>query len=157
MPNLRKKAELHRAKFLQYVDDVGVDVEVRQPQAKTDSTNDVDKVFGPRARETTPGTSATVKAVFVHRGSTSNLAYGRAPELGPLGKKIYDADRILKVVLTDALVDADVPAGKTIFDTAFDVVIEGIRYDVIGTDRTGLPSIAPYVLWVGLKTLGEVA
>lgn len=155
MANLNKAALLHKQKFDAHVRDNGIEVEIRQPQAKAAAANDVAKIMGSKSRETEPGESVTVTALYLHPGSTGNLAYGSVVDnTKPLGR-LRDVERVLKVSLADALLDTSKPYGKTYFDTAFDVVINDTRFKVLGTDTTGFPGIDPYVLWVGLKTIGE--
>lgn len=148
LPGAAKK---HRAQFERLVAESGVDVVVRQPAAATASATAADKVFGKAvvAPATGVGTTATVTAV-VSDAAMNPFDTTIPPRIAALGRT-DSVDVLLRCVLSAVLLKDEERYGRTLFDTAHDVQIGGATFKVKGTDRTGLPPVGPYILWVALR------
>jgi hypothetical protein len=154
---LRRAAERHKALFLTYLGEVGEPVAVRQPAPKpTNPTTDVSKILGSRPAPPAPGQPAVgaVKTVPAIVSGASNIAGNPQPNrtdasVLPVGL-LAVSDTVLRVLLDDVLLDPAKRYGKTLFDTAHDVVIHGTSFKVQGSERSGLAPLGPYILWVAL-------
>lgn len=153
---LKGFAEMHKRLFEGYWAESEVFILVRQPAAKTAATNDVDKLKGATSFETAVGTTQLIKVLW-----SNDLLRPEAVLPGDVSEPIAalgDGERLDAVVrlpLSEALLDADNPQGATVFDTARDITYSGRLYEIKGTKRTGLMPIGPYILWVGLKLVAE--
>lgn len=149
-------ATQHKNKMFAWIDTAGQDIVVRPPAVRTASTNDAEKIFGVTgSQETDYGTPVTVTA-HVHQGKVpSDFAFaGSDPNSSMIGM-LAESDLILSLKLEDVLVDAAKPYGRTIIDQAKDIQVSGSTFSVTGTFRSGFAPVGPYILWVGLKNVGE--
>jgi hypothetical protein len=153
MPGIQGAALLHKQLTESYIDTAGTTVTVRQAPAKVASGGSVvNKVLGTKAALDGAGVETEVTAVIAYTSSGVKQD-ARKTESAPIG--LYDSsDVILMVKLAEVLDDPTKPQGMTIFDTAKEVLIQGTYFKKTGSERTGLPPYGPYILWVGLKTLG---
>ena len=148
-------ATQHRNKMYALIDSAATTITVRPPATRAASTNATEKVFGPSgAQETDYGTPTTVSA-WVHQAAVPASFAGQNTLQQIAAGKLAESDIILSLKLEDALVDANQPYGRTIFDTAKDVQIQGSTFQVKGTFRSGFAPLGPYILWVGLVNAGE--
>lgn len=147
-------ARLHKRQFEAHLAGAGVEVEVRQRPPRAVPTTTADKVLGRRqdvVADAPAGPSTFVRAVVSDAAMATGNGYGSTPaEIVSIGK-VEALDLILRCALTDVLVDPDKPYGKTVFDGAKDVLVAGTPFEVRATDRTGLPPVGPYILWVALR------
>ena len=151
----RNIATAHKRKMHALIDGAATSVTVRPPESRQAASNDVDKIFGSATLDTGYGTPITVSA-WVHNASIPGTyeAQGVGPGAQILGS-LSEADLILSVKLEDVLVDSTLPYGRTVFDKAKDVQVQGSSFKVKGTFRSGLAPIGPYILWIGLEQIGE--
>lgn len=149
MQGLHKVLALHKKKFSELVDTLGIEVIVRQPAAKIAGGNDAANVLGTRARDTGVGVSKTVIAIV----SASMSASPQEAHLTPVAL-LHDSDYYLRMRLEDALLDATKIHGKTIFETAKEIEAQGTKFKFSGIAKTGFANLGPYILWVGLKHAG---
>jgi len=135
---LARAAALHARTFEAYVR-AGPFCEVDVPQQAPESLSARDKVLGKKGAVETR--RVQVQVVFdatLDPAGSSAAAIGR-PEMFPA---------VLRVIAADALLDAAVPLGKTVFDVATEVRIFNDRFKVVATRRGGLPPLPPYALYV---------
>ena len=155
---LRGAALQHKKMFAALLAGAGVDVVVRQPVAPVAASTSADKVLGRQVDQAPDavGTTQTVRVVWStsYRANPATGAPDLPPSLAAVGRT-ERLDVVLRCALADVVIDPNTRHGKTIFDTAKDVQFDGATYQVKGTDRTGLPPEGPYILWVGLRKVGE--
>lgn len=158
MIGLQRAAEAHLAVFKQYLEEAGTEVTVRQPPPKPASGGtDVSRILGSRPSPTSlRGAEDVIVAIL---SGPANVAGTPPPsaigpvQANPLGK-VAQCDLVLRVLLSDALVSPTQKHGKTLFDTALDVQVDGGIFKVEATERGGLAPLGPYILWVGLMVQG---
>jgi hypothetical protein len=152
--SLQRAAERHRDFFREYVRTMGHTVKINgSPTKVSASGNPVTKVMGSKAQVTSVGTITEVPAVVLNPSSRV-APQGPIAQAAPLG--LYgQSDVVLMVLLEDVLSDEDKPQSKTLFDGAKDIEVQGSKFTLVGMERTGLPPLDPYILWVGLKILGS--
>lgn len=158
MMGLQRAAEAHLAVFKQYLEEGGVQVNVRQPPPKPAvGGTDVTRILGARPSPSSArGTETLVRAII---SGPANVAGTPPPssigpvQSNPLGK-VAQCDLVLRVLLSDVLVNSTQKHGKTLFDTALDVQVDGGVFKVEATERGGLAPLGPYILWVGLMAQG---
>lgn len=158
MIGLTKAATAHLAVFKKYLSEAGTSVTVRQPAPKTAAGgNDVSRVLGTRpVPSSLRGTQTVVNAIIsgpANVAGTPGAAYQGPVQVSPLGK-VAQCDLVLRVLLSDVLVDVTQKHGKTLFDTALDIQVNGGIFKVEATERGGLAPLGPYILWVGLMVQG---
>ena len=146
-------ATRHKAQAYNMIDTLGEDILIRQPPARTTSTSDVDKVFGAPQELDDYGELTTVTG-HVHQGTVPGDASGYNFTARFLGI-MQNADLVVSVKLEDVLSDSTKKYGRTLFDTAKDVVVGGSVFEVTGAYRSGMAPLGPYILWVGLEIQGE--
>jgi hypothetical protein len=155
---IRKMAEIHKRSFERLLEATGVEIAVRQPAPRNVSINAKDKVFGGKTLESDIGEIQLVTVIWsndvfrpeaVVAGDVAEAVSGLAHNTG--GKPV---DAVIRMKLSEALLQADAPQGMTIFDTAKDILYQGQRFQILSTKRTGLPPIGPYTIWVGLTRIG---
>jgi metal-dependent amidase/aminoacylase/carboxypeptidase family protein len=153
MLGLRKAAEAHLAIFQKALAEAGTTITIRQPAPKPASGGtDVTKILGARPSPSSAvGTTTTVGALVSGPANVAGtpLASATPAQVDPLGR-VADCDIVLRVLLSDVLLDPTKKHGKTLFDTAKDVLIDGGYFRVEKTERGGLAPLGPYILWVGL-------
>lgn len=151
---LKGLAKQHKAMFDRMVDEAGVTVTVRQPPIATASTSPADKVLGkrPDAAPEAYGEATTAVALWStgYSGNDALGTYAIPAQIAALGRT-DGLDVILRLKLADYLVDPENRHGATLFDTAKAVTYETVTYKVRATDRSGLPPLGPYILWVALQ------
>lgn len=148
----RAAALRHRKEFEKYVDSMDLWITIRQPPAKPPATSSVDRVFGHRPQPPSapaPCETCEIRAVWT-TADAMDLTYRVPPHIATIGRT-EQVDLVLRVKLSDVLVDSAKKLGRTLLDTAQDVVIEGSTYKVLGVDRTGLPPEGPYIAWAALQ------
>lgn len=127
---------------------------VRQPAARTTPASDVEKVMGRRpAASQDDGVGETTNLLAVVSDAAVVLAdrfQAVPPRIATLGK-VESIDLLLRCRLEDVLVDSGSKYGKTILDTAKDVVVGGVSFTIRAIDRTGLPPEGPYICWAALR------
>ena len=143
----------HKTEALALIAAMGEDIEIRQPVARSTSTNDMEKVLGATTDPDAYGTTTTVTGM-VHQGKVPSGAMGFNTSVSIVGL-IQNSDLVVSVALEDVLVDATKKYGRTLFDTAKTVIVGGSTFEVGGTFRSGMPPLGPYILWVGLEIQGE--
>lgn len=157
---LLRLAQAHKARFESLLVAADTTVELRYPPLKSPASSAADKVLGTKPQETgiDPARSRILSVIWsndlfhsedVAQGSLSQLvaSIGHNKEGLPL-------DAVIRLRLSDALMDPASPQGMTLFDSCKDVVYQGQSFKVLSTKRTGLPPLGPYILWVGLHRLG---
>lgn len=147
---------MHKKFFERMVDGASTEVVVRQPAARTAATSAVDKVRGTREESavTSYGIQQSINAIVSSPDQViTNTTWGPALAQALGGTDVFDL--VLRCKLTDVLSDPDEPLGRTIFHSAKDVVYQGQSFKVTGVDRTGMAPLDAYVVWVGLKKIGE--
>jgi hypothetical protein len=156
---LRGAALRHKQQFILQLTQAGdPDIVVRQPAVVTSAANPTEKVLG-RRTDVTPGQGygdeQTILAIRSDASLTTADQYSGLPaRIAAIGRS-EAIDILLRCLLEDVLLDPNEPYGRTIFDSAKDVLIGNAVFLVRGTDRTGLPPEGPYILWVALKRAGE--
>jgi hypothetical protein len=158
MIGLKKTAEAHLALFKKYLEEAGNEVIVRQPAPRPTAVgNDVSKVLGARPVPTSlRGTETLVMAIVsgpANVAGTPPTSYTGPAQVNPLGK-VAQCDLVLRVLLSDVLVNSKQKHGKTLFDTALDIQVDGGVFKVEAMERGGLAPLGPYILWVGLMAQG---
>lgn len=142
--------KIHKKQFERLLKMMGSSLLVRQPPARTAAATNVDKVLGPVGQTHTYGASKELTVIW-RNGHGKMLDNEATPtNIASLGRT-EGLDAVVRCNLADALVDPDDKQGKTIFDTAKDVVYQSTSFKVVTTDRTGMPLEGPYILWVALR------
>jgi hypothetical protein len=148
---------MHRRIFERMLAREGEVLEVRQPTPAATATQTptaAEMFFGPRpaapaAAPTGPVDEVTA-LITTDPATLSVEGLQRRTPFHGIGRP-ESIVMIARCLLPDALVDDDRPLGRTLFDTAKDVVYLGESFEVAGTERTGLPGAGPYILWVALR------
>lgn len=158
MMGLNRAAEAHLAAFKKYLAEGATEITIRQPPPKpATGGNDVSRVLGSRPVPTSARGKETVINAIVsgpaNVAGTPPPSYIGPAQANPLGK-VAQCDLVLRVLLSDVLVSANQKHGKTLFDTALDVQVDGGIFKVEATERGGLAPIGPYILWIGLMAQG---
>ncbi len=154
LASLTRAAERHRDFFREYIRTMGATVKIHGPPDKvTAGGNPVTKVMGSKAQVTAAGVITEVPGV-VFNPSSRVSAQGPIAQAAPLG--LYgQSDVVLMVLIEDVIRDSDKPQSQTLFDSAPEIEVHGSKFTLVGMERTGLPPLDPYILWVGLKILGS--
>lgn len=152
----KRQAKIHKRQFEKLVDSLGVIVTVRQPQKRNPSGgpgNMAERVFGRPEWESEAGETQDIKVLWSndYLRPESAVAGDISAPIASLAQNTQKMDAVLRLRLADALIDPGKPQGRTIFETAKDVVYQGQIFEVLGVRKTGLPPEGPYILWVGLR------
>lgn len=149
-------ATAHRDAYFRMISSAGQDITIRAPATRVASTNNVEKILGVSGfQETDYGTTNTVTA-WVHQGRVSTGAkFGNMNTNAEILGLVAKSDIVLSLKLEDVLVDITKPYGRTTIDQAKDIQVSGSTFTVVGTYRSGMAPIGPYILWVGLENVGE--
>lgn len=150
---ISRMASLHKRQFDKYVASAGRPILVRQPIGHLSGLTPAQRVMGTKAVDRGYGEEKEVICIFTNDLLSSIDDDDVKLVIAALGKT-HQLDAVIRVRISDALSDPDNPQGTTIFETAKDVVFSGEVFEVTGTQRTGLPPLDPYVLWVGLRKGG---
>ncbi len=153
MYGLLGAATVHRDSFYAMLDEVGIPVTIRQPAEKPSSGgSDVTKALGTREQVTGTGEEKEVLAIVSGPTNTGvNITAGTAPkQASPVGS-VQFCSTVLRVKLSDVLVNEEKLYGKTLFETAREIVIQDTVFKVVATERSGLAPLGPYILWVGAE------
>lgn len=146
-------ARKHKAMFEVYLHN-GVSIQVRQPAPRGTAANAVEKMKGISTFETGIGVIQTVKAIW-----SNDLLRPEAVVPGDVSEVVAalggkgSIDVIIRCLLDDVLITPGDKQGRTIFDTARDVVYSGHTFQIKGSKRTGFPPLGPYIYWVGLREI----
>lgn len=153
----RAFATLHKNTFDRLVAAAGIEITIRQPSTRAGGPSSAaEKALGRRAEDTGYGDSDEVVAIVTNSidATASPESNAGIKQSEPIG--LYQiSDVVIRLKLSDVLIDSNKPQGLTLFDTAKDVLIQGTPFKVCGSERTGFAPIGPYILWVGLKSLGK--
>jgi hypothetical protein len=96
--------------------------------------------------------SATLQGPFKSLWVDADSArVGTGSREGNLIARYSTADVVIKVKLSDVLIDTTDPYGQTYFDQALDVVYNDRNFQVLGYDRYGLGTVPPYIIAVALR------
>lgn len=142
--------KIHRKQFIRLLKTMGEPITVRQPVARSATTDPVAKVIGARGTEYSFGATQDVTVLW-RNGSGKILDHDATPSRIALLGKVNNLDAVVRCLLEDVLVESTNKQGATIFDTAKDVVYNGNSFKVVDTDRSGMPLEGPYILWVALR------
>lgn len=144
---MTRAAERHRKIALDLIHGSGETVDVIVPAPRTPSSTGA-SLFGDLAEDSpsplTKGPYSCLWHEMIGTTVTDPVAAGLVG-LYPTAKSY------ILCSLEDTLVDGDDPTGQTWFDRAEYVVYRGKKYDVLGTDRSGMANVAPYLLIVALS------
>jgi hypothetical protein len=155
---LKGAARIHKKQFEAYVNSVGVRVQVRQPSKTNTSSTAVSRAIGvPVTAEGPIGEIDVVQVVWTFGYTAGTNPFANPEQIPPAIRAagtVENVDAVLRCKISDVLVTAARPGGRTLFDSCKDIVYEGTSYKVIATDRTGLPPEGPYVCWVAVKANG---
>lgn len=148
---LEKRAAQHKQIFDRMVEQAGTVITLRMPPANVSgATSAATKALGTRAQATGYGADIPVTAI-VH----TSLDASPLQQTGYPAGLVQISEIILAVRLADVLVDPLKPLGPTQFELAKEIVVQGTVFKKTGVERSGLPPLGPYILWVGLKGLGS--
>jgi hypothetical protein len=142
--------KIHKKQFARLLKMMASTVTVRQPVVRSVPQNDMEKVLGRKGTEHDHGAVQDVTVIW--RNGHGKLLDNEATPLNiaAIGKT-SGLDAVIRCMLEDVLVNPADKQGRTIFDTAKDVVYNGTSFQVVTTDRTGMPLEGPYILWVALR------
>lgn len=149
--NFKKMALQHKTQFEQLLTGAGETITIRQPSTEVSSSSLVDKMRGTKSQEETVGVTKQIKAMISPAATRPEPYY--SPATAALIALQIDSDLLIRAKLSDVSIDGS--RDKSLFDTAKDVVIDDVRYQVKGTLPGGLPSVPPYIVYVSLKRIGR--
>jgi hypothetical protein len=153
MFGLKGAAARHRTIFLQLLNEIGEEVVVRLPAPKpTPAGNDASKILGSRPTTTAATIGDTFdKKAIISGPSSAAPAPNETPATARALGKVAECDLVLRFFLDDVLLDETKRYGRTLLDSAVDVLVQGTTFKVEAMARGGLAPLGPYILWVGLK------
>jgi hypothetical protein len=156
MLGLDALAKQHRDFFYRLVDEVGRSITIRKTiPAPTASITAATRVLGAQVTQSNDSyPEIPVTAIVTGASSVTSLNVRNPGDVAPIGL-VQSSEILLRVKLVDVIVDSDDVYGPTLFDIAHDVFIGDSYFKVVGVERSGLPPLTPYIVWVGLKSAGK--
>ena len=156
MFGLEVMAKKHREFFYNLVEEIGKPITIRKElPPQTAGITNVSRVLGVQVTQsTTAYPEVSIDAIVTGANSVAPLNSRDPGIVAPLAL-LQSSEIILRAKLSDVIVDPENPYGQTIFDIAHDVMIGETVFKVVGTDRSGLPPLPPYIVWCGLKSAGK--
>jgi hypothetical protein len=156
---LKALAQRHRSQFESLLTQAGQEVEIQLPEVRTAAESPVAKVLGrgTPSPAVAPGGPSTVVPALVSTGYRAvDYEFGNVPAtIAALGRT-DTALVVLRCRLSDVIPAGQSAHGETLFHRAARVVVGRDAFQVVGIDRSGLPPLGPYIVWVGLKRVGSI-
>lgn len=154
---LRGAAERHKRQFTAMLADAGQDILIQHPAVRVAAETAVDKVLGRRTlpiTQTPTGVSYQVLALISTGYRTIDYEHGNLPASIAAVGRTDPSIVVARCLLSDVQDVGASPYGDTYFHGAARIVIGSDAFQMLGIDRTGLPPVGPYTVWVGLKRVG---
>lgn len=142
---LRGAAALHKRAFEKYMESAGQGILVEMSGTPSDTSTRA-KVLG-TATEPPPHHEPVWCVV-----TSASIALNEASVPQPIAAvgRTDKLDYVIRTSASECLLNAEEPMGRTVFDVAKRVTIDGQGFRVKAVARSGLPPLGGYIVWAAL-------